>query len=311
VNDIRRITWSSEGMSRGRFNYDMDPSAAELIAGTAFKMDMISPAGYRIASRQDFVSALDTIDSRYADAIREQKAELYLKDDCLPLYLAYPGLFTVIDSSANPERREITAGKSPDLFQAVLEMLDSEKEDKSIIFNQFPVDNNQFEEDVAILSNGIISEYGLKEWKIVVLTNEFHEHLGIYSIIGAKMGLRAREYYNIGIDELTIVSLAGSDPPVSCMNDGLQVSTGATLGHGTIEVRDDDPCPSARFTFKNSTIEIRLREDLQKEISEDVKDGVHSFGLDSTEYWDFIRRLALHYWARLDRNEIFEITNVP
>ena len=74
----------------------------------------------------------------------------------------------------------------------------------------------------------------MKEWKIVVLTNEFHEHMGIYSILGAKMGLRAREYFHLGIDELEILSFAGSTPPVSCLNDGLQVSTGATLGHGTI-----------------------------------------------------------------------------
>jgi formylmethanofuran dehydrogenase subunit E len=51
---------------------------------------------------------------------------------------------------------------------------------------------------------------------------QFHEHLGIYSILGAKMGFRAREYFNVGIDELKIKSFVGSRPPVSCLNDGLE-----------------------------------------------------------------------------------------
>ena len=310
VNNIRKIYWVSEGLSRGGFNYDLDPTAADMILGAGFSMDMISPAIKEIADQKTFHVALDTIHSRYADALREEHADLVVKEDCLPLYLLYPEFFMVTDSTGDPQRRQISVSGTPDFLPVIIDVIDSEKEDKSIIFSQFPVDANLFEEDVAGLSRHIISEYGLREWKIVVLTNEFHEHLGIYSIIGAKMGLRAREFYNIGIDELIIESLAGSNPPVSCLNDGLQVSTGATLGHGTIVVGDGDPVPAARFTFKNSTIEIRLRENLRNQIREDVKKGVQQYGLNTPEYWNFIRSLALQYWSRLDRSEIFEITKV-
>ena len=41
------------------------------------------------------------------------------------------------------------------------------------------------------------------------------EILGIYSIIGAKMGLRTREYFDVGLDELLVVSYAGSQPPLT------------------------------------------------------------------------------------------------
>ena len=53
------------------------------------------------------------------------------------------------------------------------------------------------------------------------------------------MGIRAREYFNTGVDEFSAVSFAGSIPPLSCMNDGIQVSTGATPGHGLLTVIND------------------------------------------------------------------------
>jgi pyrimidine-specific ribonucleoside hydrolase len=160
---------------------------------------------------------------------------------------------------------------------------------------------------VATIAGGVIARHGLKEWKIVVLTNEFHEHLGIYSILGAKMGLRAREYFHVGIDELNIVTFAGSNPPVSCMNDGLQSSTGATLGHGTIELGDGTVYPSARFAFKNFQIQLTVRKEIRSQIKKDVGYGVQTYGLNSPEYWTYIRELALKYWLELDRFDIFDI----
>ena len=144
-----------------------------------------------------------------------------------------------------------------------------------------------------------------------VSSNEFHEHLGVYSILGAKMGLRAREYFHVGIDELEILSFAGSSPPVSCLNDGLQASTGATLGHGTISLNEGEVIPKARFTFKNKTLELSVRQDVRQKIKEAVKYGVQTYGLNSPEYWVYIRQLALGYWLELDRYEIFDIKEVP
>ena len=129
----------------------------------------------------------------------------------------------------------------------------------------------------------------------------------IVSIVGAKMGLRAREYFRVGIDELLIKSFAGTIPPVSCLNDGLQVSTGATLGHGTITVDASDPLPAAEFTFKNTTIRIDIKQNIKVQIRNDVQSAVKLFGTDTPEYWDSIRELAIRYWLELDRREIFEI----
>jgi len=318
ADGVRKITWYSEGMNKGGLNYELDPHAAIHVARSEFRMDLINCGGNMISNLPEFLLALDTIQSDYAkaildlykmedDAIQDHYMGSSLGDDCIPIYLTHPEHFTVTPVMDDPERGEIHADGSPGLQLAILRILDSDKEDKSIIFNRFPVDSELFEKDVAAISDQLIDKYGLKEWKMVVLTNEFHEHLGIYSIIGAKMGLRAREYYNIGIDELTIESFAGNNPPVSCLNDGLQASTGATLGHGTIVVMDEKSSPEARFTFKNSTIEISLKNTIRKQILEDVNTGIQRYGLDSPDYWVYIRKLALHYWLELNRREIFEI----
>jgi len=315
---IRKVSWYNGTLEKDWYNQKMDPGAARAIKRSALRMDQVSAGGSLIREPVAFMLSLDTLQSQYAGAIlylyRKEEAAIlnhsmgtHLGDDCIPLFLLYPDFFMARKTGTTPEKNEVIANGMVSFQAVMLEILDSNREDKSIIFSRFPIHSGFFEEDVAALSDRIIERHGLKEWKLVVLTNEFHEHLGIYSIIGAKMGLRAREYFNVGIDELTIESLAGSSPPVSCMNDGLQASTGATLGHGTITIRNADPVPSAIFTFKNSRIEISVRKAIRDEIRREVQKGVRQYGLDSTEYWIYIRELALKYWLELSRRDIFEI----
>lgn len=117
---------------------------------------------------------------------------------------------------------------------------------ESRVFYGFPVDGGLYAADVAPLVDSAIVRHGPSEWRAAVLTNELHGHLGIYATIGVKMGIRAREYFNIGVDDIRVVTFAGHRPPVSCMNDGLQVGTGASVGHGLIDVAQvDAPRPEA------------------------------------------------------------------
>ncbi|MCU0639725.1 MAG: nucleoside hydrolase, partial [Candidatus Krumholzibacteria bacterium] len=106
----------------------------------------------------------------------------------------------------------------------------------AVVFRGFPVDPALFRDDVASIADEIVVRHGLEEWRAAVIANELHRHLGIYSIIGVKMGIRARELMNATLDDLEVTSLASSEPPLSCMNDGLQASTGASLGRGSISV---------------------------------------------------------------------------
>jgi pyrimidine-specific ribonucleoside hydrolase len=177
-----------------------------------------------------------------------------------------------------------------------------------VTFQEFPRSAGLFREDIRPFVSRIIEAHGEEEWEIVVLTNEFHTHLGIYSIIGAKMGLKAREYFGVGLDELSVTSFAGSTPPISCLSDGLQVSTGATLGHGTIAVaKTPSPKPRAAFTHNDTTVLLQLKQQYCDMVKQDIKRGVEQHGLESEEYWLFVRRLGIQYWLNWSRNDIFDL----
>lgn len=179
--------------------------------------------------------------------------------------------------------------------------------DKRVVLNRIPRDHDHFRADVAPLVDSIIARHGEQEWEIVVLTNEFHRHLGIYSILGAKMGLDAREHFQADLDELTIVSSAGLRPPISCINDGLQVSTGATLGHGTIRIAEGSPpYPRARFTHDDQTLTLTLKQVYWDQIKTDIRQTIQTHGRNTPAYWAAVRKLGLKYWLEWSRHELFE-----
>ena len=179
--------------------------------------------------------------------------------------------------------------------------------DARVVFNRIPRDGHSFQADVAPLIPQIVARHGEREWEVVVLTNEFHRHLGVYSILGAKMGLVARDHFQVGLDELTILSHAGQRPPISCLNDGLQVSTGATLGHGTIRVAEGDkPRPSARFTHDDRTIVLSLKQRYWDQIKSNIRGIIEQEGLNTPAYWKAVRRLGLKYWLQWSRHELFD-----
>ena len=163
--------------------------------------------------------------------------------------------------------------------------------------------------DVRAIAAATRDRFGAQEWGLVLLTNEIHGHLGIYSTLGAKMGLRACELLG-GCEGMSIVSLAGETPPLSCLNDGLQVSTGATVGHGLFRVDlTREPAPEARFACGQQRLTLRLRDDCARQVAEDLRAGRERFGL-SPDYWKYVRSLALRYWSEWDRREIFSFGEI-
>jgi pyrimidine-specific ribonucleoside hydrolase len=154
----------------------------------------------------------------------------------------------------------------------------------------------------------IRDKYGEDEWSSGVIANELHRHLGVYAIIGVKMGIRAREYFCTGVDEMTVTTNAGSTPPLSCMNDGIQVSTGATPGHGLLTVSGEPPfLAAADFTHKGKTVRISLKKELTDKVSSELKEINFVYGLDSDIYWELVRQNSIKYWLQFDRHEIFDV----
>ena len=177
---------------------------------------------------------------------------------------------------------------------------------------------------IEAMAERTIARWGKEEWRAVILTNEIHGHIGIYSTIGAKMGIYALELLSRlcnKAEELKVLSFAGSRPPISCFNDGLQISTGATLGHGAIKIAKScalskegaDARVEAIFRFraicgteaKEMQLRVWLKEELMQQIAGDIANAVKQYG-HTPDYWLQVRRLALDYWQQWNRAEIFE-----
>jgi inosine-uridine nucleoside N-ribohydrolase/formylmethanofuran dehydrogenase subunit E len=231
-----------------------------------------------------------------------------LWDDMAPLYLLHEEWFetqTEMDGIPvmMPSRTYLDS-----LRRAIPIILDQTSSIENTMFYPFPTTPESYFSDVPE-ANSMIKNYGPAEWRAVVLTNELHGHLGIYSVIGAKMGIRAREYFgNIGLDELHIEAFTGDRPPLSCLIDGLQASTGSTMGHGMIRIADTGTLrPAATCSFNNRSITISLRPEYSKIIRADIQNGIREYGNLTPEYWKFIRELAIEYWVNWSRHDIFII----
>lgn len=171
------------------------------------------------------------------------------------------------------------------------------------VFTSFDLPSELYVDDVLRIKEATILRFGPEEWRAVVLTNEMHGHLGIYSTLGAKMGCRAKEL--LGADEPHILTMAGSCPPISCMNDGLQVSTGSSVGHGLIHVAEnEEKRAEALFSLGDKQLRMRLKPEFEEAIREDIRKGTKLYGR-TAPYWIYVRALAIRYWSEWDRREIF------
>lgn len=66
---------------------------------------------------------------------------------------------------------------------------------------------------------------------------KFHGHLGPYLVLGLRMGVVAvRILKPKGLRELSVRVWTKKTPPQSCLLDGIQISSGCTLGKGSVRV---------------------------------------------------------------------------
>ena len=99
---------------------------------------------------------------------------------------------------------------------------------------------------------------------------KFHGHLGPYAVVGFRMGEIANRILGKDSFSKQATVWSGINPPLSCIIDGIQISSGCTLGKGNISVNREG-IPKARFTNNNGEkIEIMLKSDIRNEIDTTV-----------------------------------------
>lgn len=320
---IERIVWydACPDLARGA-NFLADRAAARKVLAGGIPVDVVSEhprAAFPVTPA--FLDSVAAVRNGYARRIAGThraapldglvaERHLCFWDDLAVLYLFAPELFA--ERTLGPSVRICMPadGTTADsVHRALLSVLRGSPDSESRVFSRFPSDCGLYAGDVAPNVDEAVARHGASEWRAGVLTNELHGHLGIYAVIGVKMGIRAREYFDIGVDDMQVVSRAGSSPPVSCMNDGLQVATGATVGHGLLTVSDvETPRSEALFRFKNKAVRIALKPEYADRIRREVREGVERYGSGTEPYWQYVRELAIRYWLGFDRHAIFELS---
>jgi pyrimidine-specific ribonucleoside hydrolase len=325
LSKVERIVWYNESTKPLQgFNYECDKENADMVFQSGARIDVISnlkkaeayfdTSMYSLCSQSQahLAKILYNVHSQKAVFEKLKQNHFSLSDDLVALYITNPELFDINTMINKVNVRYNQDYNIQGVKEAYSDMIKGTYvSEHNVVFNRFPDQPDMFNYDVRPIMDSAIARYGYEEWKANVMTDEFHGHLGVFSIVGAKMGIRAREIFGVGPDMLEVISYAGSKPPYSCMNDGIQVSTGATLGMGTIHLASDSIIrPSAVFKYQNRSIRISLKNEYLEQVDADINEGIIKFGLMDDGYWKLIRRNALKYWVEWDRDKIFDITEI-
>jgi formylmethanofuran dehydrogenase subunit E len=106
---------------------------------------------------------------------------------------------------------------------------------------------------------------------------EFHGHLGPFLVLGIRIGLSAlRQLGSTGYSDIRAEVKSGSKPPMSCLADGIQISTGCTLGKGNI-ISLEMGKAEATFTFNGKSISYRVRDAILEQISNLAHSSLEDF----------------------------------
>jgi pyrimidine-specific ribonucleoside hydrolase len=310
---VKRIIWSNEGLpGEEGFNYRADPEAVQEVLGGPLPVSVTGKGGeafYNDALLYEIGEVKTPYARTVSGLIKAMASHSFVftaYDDMVPLLLHFPSLFT--SSPAGGKNSYWYPADINALRRATVTILKEETVRKMQVIKTIPRDTSFYMSDLQLSTTEIRNRYGEDEWVSGVIANELHRHLGVFAIIGVKMGIRAREYFCTGVDEMSVTSHAGSVPPLSCMNDGVQVSSGATPGHGLLAVSTETPFfPAADFTHKGKTIRVTLKKELAEKVSSELKEINFVNGLDSDIYWDLVRQNSIKYWLQFDRHEIFDI----
>lgn len=179
-----------------------------------------------------------------------------------------------------------------------------------VVFVDGSLPDEVFRPDVPFRRAAIIAKNGQAEWFAQLLMNELHEHLGAYSVIGVKMGLRAAELLNAPQHAMKVTSHAPAGPPVSCLNDGVIVATGCTPGRALFTHTPGPPGSIAvSFEYNGRRLTLAVKPEYRNRIKAEIQTLLGKYTLADHEYWDGVRRLGLDIWENWHRRDLFEIVD--
>ncbi len=225
-------------------------------------------------------------------------------DELVFLYLADPTLFW----GRGRQDRQVPNSRAGivNLFARLLS--DGRQGKERVVFVEGSLPDGVLQREVRERKARIIAKNGQTEWFAQLLMNELHEHLGAYSVIGVKMGLRAAELLNAPQHGMRVISHVKPGPPASCLNDGLIVSTGCTPGRTLFTHEPREPVTvAASFECNGRRITLALKAEYRQRLQERFKALLDKYTLEDHEYWHGVRELGLDIWENWHRRDLFEV----
>jgi len=319
---IDRIVASGSPIPAKNWNLARDPTAFEAVAEHGIPITFVDGEGLRARKPAGWVARKPEAGRITSQAARlladllasEKPGRHYIEqfpdftDELAFLYLAEPALF----QTSVQGNRKVAKPVVDVASRLTAHLRKGRQHRKRVVFGEIEWPPQMFQPDVRQHMEQIIRKNGETEWLAQVLMSEMHEHLGAYSILGAKMGLRAAELLNAPQHGMHVISHTHRCPPAGCLNDGLIVATGSTPGRGLFEF-SADPLPGIQVTFEYNERRIRLslRPEFQKRIRDFIAATRKSHSLEDPEYWRAIRSFGLEIWENWHRNDLFEVRNPP
>jgi pyrimidine-specific ribonucleoside hydrolase len=301
------------------WNLRYDPAAFENVKASGVKLEFIAADdtaarkpdawrgetlsfGLRTSIGEDFVLRM-----LHQPNVRQHYLERFasFSDELVVLYVADPTLFW--DKKNNHVWAPNSRAALGDLFTRLI--ADGRQGKSRVILIPGSLPDEILQPDLCARKAGILAKNGETEWFAQLLLNELHEHLGAYSIIGVKMGLRAAELLNAPQHGMAITSYAAGQPPFSCMNDGLIVSTGCTPGRMLFKHEPAAaPQPvSAMFEYNGRRLVLSLKAEYQQRVKARFESIMATPGADEHRYWELVREFGFEIWEDWHRRDIFEV----
>jgi len=118
----------------------------------------------------------------------------------------------------------------------------------------------------------------------------FHGHLGVYVTLGLRMGAIGKKRFG-HYKGLTATVRAKPAPPMRCVLDGIQFSSGCTMGKGNIELESATE-PAVTFAKEGHRLWIGLRpgwtEKIDREMSKEkeIEQSLLYYNINEDEVFD-------------------------
>lgn len=114
---------------------------------------------------------------------------------------------------------------------------------------------------------------------------KFHGHLGPFLVLGLRAGLLGINHLGKSYSEVRAMVETGSHPPRSCFIDGIQFSSGCTVGKDKLKVKKSSNV-SAEFIRDKRRIRLVVRDTILRALDQMTSEKVETFSREILEKTD-------------------------